>query len=243
MGVIIVCGLVFLPLLVTVIVRMESEQPRVKLELPSMFIGMDKELEIFLEDPKSGLKRFWVAILQDGKETILLEKHFPASGLLHKGSVKSESIRIKVGPKKNALKDGKAILRLMAIDYSWKSWGKGNRAYDEREIIIDTEAPIVRVLTRSHNIRPGGSNVVAYALSEPCEINGVQVADQFYPGHAYSGTKNEIQIAFFALNHLQDTGTEIVITAKDRAGNQTKTGFPHYIATKKFKKDSIRIKR
>ncbi len=52
----------------------------------------------------------------------------------------------------------------------------------EREIIIDTEAPIVRVLTRSHNIRPGGSNVVAYALSEPCEINGVQVADQFYPG-------------------------------------------------------------
>ncbi len=56
-----------------------------------------------------------------------------------------------------------------------------------------------------------------------------------------SGTKNEIQIAFFALNHLQDTGTEIVIMAKDRAGNQTKTGFPHYIKTKKFKKDSIRI--
>ena len=53
--------------------------------------------------------------------------------------------------------------------------------------------------------------------------------------------KNEIQVAFFALNHLQDTGTEIVLTAKDRAGNQTKTGFPHYIETKQFKKDSIRI--
>ncbi len=238
---IIVCILVFLPILVTAVIRMESEQPSVKLERFSMFIGKDKELEIALEDHKSGLKKFWVAILQDGKETTLLEKHFPASGILHKGSVMSESIHVKIEPQKIDLKDGKAMLRMMAMDYSWKSWGQGNRAYFEKEIIIDTKAPIVRVLTRSHNISPGGSNAVAYALSEPCDISGVQVADKFYSGYPSLGGKDEIRVAFFALNDQQHTGTEIYLLAKDRAGNQTKTGFPHYIKTKTFKTDTIRI--
>ncbi len=233
--------LIFLPILVMLVIRMESEQPSVRLELASTFIGKDNWLEITLEDHKSGLKRFWFAVLQDGQETTVLEKHFPASGLLHKGSTLSESIRIKIEPQKINLKDGKAMLRMMAVDYSWKSWGKGNRTYSEKEIIIDTEAPIARVLTRSHNISPGGSNAVAYALSEPCDISGVQVADHFYPGYPDPGAKNDIRIAFFALNDQQDSGTEIYLLAKDRAGNQTKTGFPHYIKTKKFKKDTIQI--
>ena len=236
-----ICAVIFMAMLVVVLIRRESEQPMVKLELASMFIGGDKELEVFLEDHKSGLRRFWIAILQDGKETTLLEKQFPASGILHKGSVMSESIRIKIDPKKNGLKDGKAVLRLMAIDYSWRSWGKGNRTYSEKDIIIDTEAPIVKVLSRSHNISPGGSNVVVYALSEPCKIDGVQVADHFYPGYPDSGEKTGNRMAFFGLNHLQQSGTEIVIMAEDHAGNQTKIGFPHYIKSKKFKQDTIQI--
>jgi murein DD-endopeptidase MepM/ murein hydrolase activator NlpD len=238
---IIILVLVFLPMLVTVVIRMEGEQPSVRFELPSQFIGMDKWLEITLEDHKSGLKRFWVAVLQDGKETILLEKHFPASGILHKGTTISESVRIRIEPQKIHLKDGKAMLRMMAVDYSWKSLGKGNRSYSEREIIIDTEAPLARVLTRSHNISPGGSNAVAYALSEPCDISGVQVADHFYPGYPDKEGDDKIRIAFFALNDRQRSGTEIVLLAKDRAGNQTKTEFPHYIKSKKFKKDTIQI--
>ena len=235
------CVLVLLPLLTTLVIRMESEQPRIKLDLASMFIGLDKDLEIFLEDHKSGLKRFWVAILQDGKETTLLEKHFPVTGILKKGTVHSESVRIKIEPKKIDLKDGQAMLRLMAVDYSWKSWGKGNRVYSEKEIIIDTKAPIIRILTRSHNISPGGSNLVAYTLSEPCETSGVQIADTFYPG--YSGLKgnHETWAAFFALNNQQHSGTEITLQATDRAGNQTKTDFTHYIKTKRFKKDTIQI--
>ncbi len=238
---IIICVLIFLPLLTILAIRMENQQPSLELELSSEFIGKEKWLEINLEDQKSGLKRFWVAILQDDKETTLLEKHFPASGILRKGTTKSESIRIKIEPQKTDVKDGKAMLRMMAVDYSWRSWGKGNRAYSEKEIIIDTEAPITSVLTRSHNISPGGSNAVAYALSEPCDISGVQVADTFYPGYPDLGGKDDVRIAFFALNDQQHQGTDIYLLAKDRAGNQTKTGFPHYIKTKRFKKDTIQV--
>jgi murein DD-endopeptidase MepM/ murein hydrolase activator NlpD len=237
----VICILVLIPALITLVIRMENEQPSIKLDLTSMFIGLDKELEIVLADHKSGLKRFWVAILQDGKETTLLEKHFPVTGILKKGTVNSESVRVRIEPKKNDLKDGQAMLRMMAVDYSWKSWGKGNRAYSEREIIIDTKAPIIRILTRSHNISPGGSNAVAYALSEPCDNSGVQIADQFYPGYSGLRGNHETWVAFFALNNQQRSGTKIVLQATDRAGNQAKTGFPHYIKTKRFKKDTIQI--
>jgi len=194
-------------------------------------------------DHKSGLKRFWVAVLQDGKETTLFEKDYPATGVLQKGTIRSESIRIHLAPKKNNLKDGKAMLRLMAVDYSWRSWGKGNRTYSEKDIIIDTTPPVVKVVTRAHNISPGGSGLVVYELSEPCDISGVQVADQFYPGYSGSdlGKKDASWVAIFALNHQQRSGTEIYLMAKDLAGNQTQSGFPHYIKSKKFKKDTIRI--
>ena len=241
MALIIIFILVFLPMLVVVVIRMEGEKPGVNLELPSKFIGLEKWLEINIEDHKSGLKRFWIAVLQDGKETTLLEKQFPAAGILHKGSTISESIRIKIEPQNIDLKDGTAMLRMMAVDYSWKSFGKGNRSYSEMEIVIDTEAPIARALTRSHNISPGGGNAVVYALSEPCDISGVQVADHFYPGYPNLEGKDEIRIAFFALDNRQGSGTDISLMAEDRAGNQTKTAFPHYIKTKKFKKDTIRI--
>jgi murein DD-endopeptidase MepM/ murein hydrolase activator NlpD len=237
----VICILVLIPALITLVIRMENEQPSIKLDLTSMFIGRDKELEIVLADHKSGLKRFWVAILQDGKETTLLEKHFPVTGILKKGTVNSESVRVRIEPKKNDLKDGQAMLRMMAVDYSWKSWGKGNRAYSEKEIVIDTKAPIIRILTRSHNISPGGSNLVAYALSEPCDTSGVQIADKFYAGYSGLRGNHETWAAFFALNNQQHSGTEIVLQATDRAGNQTKTGFPYYIKTKRFKKDTIQI--
>lgn len=238
---IVISVLVLLPVTAMLVIRMEKEQPSVTFELSTKFIGMEKLLEINLDDQKSGLKRFWAAILQDGKETPLLEKHFPASGILHKGTILSESVRIKIEPQKIGLKDGDAMLRMMAVDYSWRSLGKGNRVYFEKEIVIDTKAPIISVLTPSHNISPGGSNAVAYTLSEPCDTSGVQVADHLYPGYPKSGENDDIRIAFFALTDQQHSGTDMYLWAKDRAGNQTKSGFPHYVKTKKFKADTIQI--
>ena len=224
-----------------VVFRMESEMPQIKIDMPTMLIGKTKELKVDVEDRKSGIKRLWVAILQDGKEMNILDKKYSASGILQKGKIHSDSIYINVEPEKIGFKDGKAMFRMMAVDYSWKSWGKGNRTYIEQEINIDTEAPITRVLSGIHNISPGGSNVVAYELSEPCTSSGVMVADHFYPGYPAPGLRNETRVAFFALGYQQGTGVKIKLIAEDLAGNRSQTDFPHYIKSKIFKKDTIQI--
>jgi hypothetical protein len=50
--------IVFLPVLAAVVIRMESEQPKVKIDMPTVFIGMGKEFQIDVEDRKSGIKRY-----------------------------------------------------------------------------------------------------------------------------------------------------------------------------------------
>jgi len=239
--IIIACALVFLPILIILIVRMEGQAPELSLEMPSNYVGVKTELNTILADPKSGLKRFWVSMIQNGKEVTLVDKRFPASGFLKKGSVLTISERIEIEPKKYGLADGDAMLRLMVVDYAWRSWGKGNRTYAERNISIDTRAPSIKVLTRAHNISPGGSNAIAYELSEPCESSGVRIGDHFYPGYRFPAKHDTTRVAFFALNYQQTAGTQMDLTAEDRAGNHTKTSFHHYIKTKRFKKDTIRV--
>ena len=137
--------------------------------------------------------------------------------------------------------DGKAMLRMVATDYSWRNWMRGNRAYLEKEVIIDTNPPNVDVLSRIHNISQGGSGVVIYKLSEPCDKSGVVAGEDFFPGYSGYFKDKNIFMAFFALNYQQGPGTRIFVKAIDFAGNTAKAGFPYYIKKRNFKKVSIHI--
>ena len=61
-------------------------------------------------------------------------------------------------------------------------WGKGNRTYIEKELVIDTRPPLIEILTKAHNINPGGAALVAYKVSEPCRESGVVAGENFFPG-------------------------------------------------------------
>ena len=233
-------GLV-VPSLAVLFTRMEAEPPQVSLALDSAAFGVERELSMQLSDEKSGLKKVWVGVLKDGQETVLIEKEFPAAGWLQKGSVNRESLSVTVKPKELGLIDGEGMLRLVVTDYSWRSWGKGNHTYVEKQIHIDTKPPRIEVLTDAHNISPGGTALAIYQLSEPCEKSGVMVGDNFFPGHRTGQNDNDPYLVFFALAYHQKKGTAIRMAAVDPAGNESQTGFYHYIKKKEFRKDLIRI--
>jgi hypothetical protein len=238
-GLVAVC--VFTTFLVVLIIRMEKEAPQVDIAFDSTAFGIERTLSIRLSDEKSGLKKVWIGLFKDGKEQQLLEKTFPASGWLRKGSVSHVPLSVTVKPKDLGLTDGDAMLRMKATDYSWRSWGKGNHTYIERQVQIDTKPPRIDVLTDAHNVSPGGAALVIYQLSEPCPKSGVLVGDNFFPGHQTGQDANDPYLAFFALAHNQKKGTVIRLDATDMAGNQSSAGFYHYIRKKAFRKDTIRI--
>ncbi len=239
--IILLCIILAIPVAWILIVRLEGGKPSIKLDLPSQTIGISQDLSILVTDMKSGLRRVWIGLLQNGKETVLLEKDFPAKGFIVRGSKYKESFKVKMDPDKSGIKDGKAILRIVAYDFSWRQWFKGNRTYLEKNIIIDTKPPEIDIISRFHYINQGGACLIIYKLSEQCRRSGVYVEENFFPGYSGHFQDKNILMTFFALNYKQGPGTKIFIKAIDHAGNTSKAGFHYNIKRKIFKKDVINI--
>jgi murein DD-endopeptidase MepM/ murein hydrolase activator NlpD len=220
--------------------RLEGEKPVIATEIPS-FLNTGQEFILTLSDARSGIRKAWVAITQNGKETVLLDDSYPLKGSADTGPVHTLSVPVKMDIKKLGITDGKAIFRVIVRDNSWRSWFHGNKTEIEKEVLIDTRPPEIVVLNRVCYLNQGGAGLVIYRLSEPCPVSGVMAGDQFYPGQAGYFRDPGIYLAFIALNHHQGPGTELFIKAIDQAGNATRSGFMHHIKRKIFKKDTISL--
>jgi murein DD-endopeptidase MepM/ murein hydrolase activator NlpD len=239
--VLLACIIVLLPVAWVTMGKLEGKKPSILIEPVPRFIGKTQTLSFTVSDPQSGVRKVWIGLIKDGKETTLLQKHFPSVGIIGGGEKHEASFNIKIEPENLGITDGKAMLRMVAKDYSWRSWLKGNTTYLEKDVIIDTKPPGLEVLTRIHNISQGGTGLVIYRLSEPCLDSGVAVGENFFPGYSGYFKDKNLFMAFFALSYKQGPGTHILAKATDFAGNNARSGFPYYIKKRNFKKVTIKI--
>lgn len=224
--------------------KYEGKDPDINVSLPSLYLNKDYKMDLSVSDQGTGLRYIHVALMQQGKETVLLSKTYPAKGFLNffnPEKVVADSFEIPIESWRYGMTDGDAVVRILVSDYSWRSWNKGNQSYIEKQVIIDSKPPDIKILTQRHNVEKGGSGMVIYELSEDDVTSGVMVGDHFFPGSPGLFENKKIHTAFFALNHLQGPGTDMIVTAQDIAGNKTKRGFHHYIRDKNFKTDTLNI--
>ena len=241
--IVLLCLAVVLPVLWILLVCLENEKPLIKADIPgeSLSVGASKDLPVSVSDGKRGLRKVWIGIVKDGKEIPLVEKEYQKEGFFSGGKNKEDLLNVPIEPAKLGLADGKVVLRMIAWDYSWQRWWNGNIATIEKEILIDTKRPEMDILSGIQNLNQGGSGIVIYRLSEPCEKNGVYAGGNYFPGYAGFFQDKNIYISFFALEYSKGPGTEIYTEAVDGAGNSSRRGFKVFIKEKKFKKDSINI--
>jgi len=235
------CLIILLPAVWFLLVRLEGEKPTLDLDLISPYIGGTHELTLSGSDAKSGLRRLWVGLLKDGKEAVLYDEAFPSAGLFKGGKINETSVKLSVEPLKLGFVDGEAILRMVVWDYSWRDWWKGNKTYIEKKVVIDTRSPEIEILSRAHNVSQGGAGLVIFRTSEICSQSGVQVGDNFFPGHTGFFSDQLVTISFIALGYRQGPDTVIFVKAVDPAGNRAKSGLNYHIRRKVFRKDRINI--
>lgn len=230
------------PLVWFVAVRLEGEPPAISMDGPSpLYLGKSAEIAVSLSDSKSGLRRLQAGLNQDGKEFVLADASFPTSGLFGLGETRSDVVRLMIDPAALRLSDGKAVLRITLWDYSWRNWWHGNTTDVRHEVVIDTRPPAIEILTPQNYVNQGGTGLAIYRLSEPCPTSGVRVGDNLFPGYSGYYGDNAIHIAFFALGYKQPAATEIMLEAKDQAGNGTRTKLPCHFRKKVFKKDTLTV--
>lgn len=220
-------------------VKFEGRAPEIALDMSDSFIGADAAVSGTITDEKSGIRKLWIAVIQNDRETVLKEQSDFAG--TPEGPPRQRRFEVDLNAGKLDLKDGKALLRIAAWDHSWRGWFSGNQAYLEKEITIDTQPPRVEVLSRQHNIRPGGSGLAVYRMSEDCPEHGVVVGDHFFPGHTGYFADPEVAVCFFALAHDQDRDTKLHVQAVDPAGNSGRGGFYYHIRNKGFDAETLAV--
>jgi len=222
----------------------EQKEPDISMALPSPYLKRSYEISSSITERGTGLKQVKIIIAQGNKKKVLLDKKYPFMGyqsLLMGGGEYTEIFSVPVESWKYGMVDGDAVITVEAWDHSWNGWKRGNRAFEERKVVIDTKPPRIEVLTKVHNISKGGAGLALYRLFEPGIESGVRVGKNYFPGYSGLFKDPDVYTVFFALGHLQGPGTEIFIQAVDSAGNMAKRGFYHYIRDKRFKKDTLNI--
>jgi hypothetical protein len=223
-----------------VVVRMEREAPSLSFEDELRYVGRETELAFVAEDRKSGLRQVRVWVRQGPKVQEAFAEDFPSAGWRAKAGVKRREVFLSLSSEALELSNGAATVIVAAQDNSL--WGlKGNSTFRELPIVVDTTPPRIDVLSTVHNVRKGGTGLVAFRLSEEAETVGVEVGGLFYPAYPEEAAGAGAHFAYFAV--APDSGSEVspALVATDRAGNEVRRTFPARILDKKFPRDTMGI--
>jgi len=238
---IIIAVAVIVPFVYVCFTKLEGKPPVVELTFASEIVPSEFKIRGHVEDSENGIRQLRVSVLQNGKDIVLQDETFSSAGLTGEGTVRHSPISLDINARKQGFSDGPATLKILASDYSWRNWWKGNQAYLEKEIMFDTRPPAISVLSSQHNVTPGGSGLVIYKLSEPCPESGVSVGDDFFSGYSGYFTEKDIYLAFFAVPVDYEKKDNMLVKAVDPAGNEATSGFYHYVRGKSFVTDTINI--
>jgi hypothetical protein len=233
--------IIILPAVWFLYMKLEGEMPAIEMgEIPSV-LSAKSDLSGTVVDMKSGVKKIWIQLHKDNKDVVLVEEIYEPSHLIYGSANRRVPFAVSLDTKKMGISDGKALLVFTIWDHSWRNWWNGNKIHLEKEIFFDTKTPVISVLSGQHYIKQGGSGLVIYRISEPCNRSGVYVGDDFFPGRAGYFEDKGIYLAFFGVKPDQDPGVELYVSAIDNAGNTSKSGFYYRILPKSYKTDTLTV--
>ena len=216
----------------------EMEKPSIRLGQEIHVLGGKAEFSFEVADGKSGLRAVEVVLQQGDKAVPLLTKDFPRSSWID-GGPKKESAKVSFNTKQAGLKEGAAELILTVRDQSLMGFFRGNRTVTTIPVTIDTTAPVVAIKNARRYIRPGGSAVVVYTVSEEPSRHGVMLGTTFFPG--FPSTKKGEYLAYFALPWNAKSADAAKVIALDKAGNEAQAGFTIIFKPVQERHDTINL--
>ena len=198
--------------------RREGTPPQVQAPEAILLNAEGGSVTLVLDDEGSGLRSATVVLVHAQGEETLLAKEWPGStvsGAVRRGQPLTLEIEIDVKRLPRSVEN--ARLRIDVRDWSLAGGLSGNQTRLDIPVRIDRKPPRIAVSTGLTYVRRGGAGVVVYSLSEEVERDGVEVGDDFFPGHALEGSDR--RVAFYAVAAEGPAQPEIRVVATDGAGN------------------------
>ena len=213
--------------------RFEREPPQIKLSKDTDVLG-PAPVEIVVSDAGAGLKTVNATLSSGGAEQTLAAAQLAQPAAEQKITV--EVTRLK------GIKEGPAVLRVVARDGSWWHWFKGNETVLEKKLTIDVTPPTISLVADDRYVNFGGVGVIVYAPSADTEMSGIKIGNYFFPG--YKGQVKDHPdhyVALFAHAYNVPAESRPVLIATDRAGNTREMRIAYELKNVNYKKSTIPI--
>ena len=218
----------------------EMENPVITLQKEIKYLGRQSEIPFSATDQKSGLRSVVVTVVQNGQEQELLTQNFDRQGWFSEAGPAQTKSKALFDLGKTKLKEGPAEIVITVRDFSLTGGFQGNSTVQRLAVAVDTKAPQIGLQHSQRYIRPGGSGIVVYDLSEPATMHGAMVDDLFFQGFPLKGKENRY-IAYIALPWDSEGVRSSRVVAKDQAGNEGTAVFTMVFKDVPDKSDGINV--
>lgn len=220
----------------------EREKPFAEINPVPEFLTDKNELNIKVSDIKRGIRSVKVILIQGGRSIPVFDKRFDFDGFLNQGGTKQYETTVNLEPSVYNLAQGHVELLCEVRDFSRRNGGDGNLTVLRYNLIVDTIAPAVRVVSRQHNINQGGIGFIVYQVSSDTADCGVIIENHLFKAYPLRPEENLMQ-CYFTVPLGDEASKNIYIWAIDKAGNSSQTGFYHNIRKKRFRERDINLSK
>ena len=213
--------------------RFEREAPQVKLP-DSDVLGL-APMEIVVADRGAGLKSVSATLSVGGTEHPLASEQY-AQPLTEK------KIALALPSKLAGVKEGPAVLRVVARDASLWNYFNGNEAVMQKNLTIDVTPPTIELVADDRYVNFGGVGVIVYKASADTATSGVRIGEYFFPG--FQGQIKghaDYYLALFAHAYNVPPEAKAVLVATDKAANTREMPLAYELKDVKYRKSTIAI--
>jgi len=218
----------------------EGEKPLIIARHLPDYIGKKTNISLTISDARSGLRSMKMVIIQSGKEKTLFVKDFQRKQKDGSGGTAQDEISFEIDTKALKLKEGEAVIHVVATDYSLRGLMKGNFTELFHNVIIDTKPPKITIIHSGRYIKPGGAGIVIYSVDDTVK-HGVMMNNIYHPGFPLTDGSDSKYIAYIALPYSAEKISQSHVFAKDISGNKTIKSFAPILKNPKQKKDIINV--
>ncbi len=218
-------------------------RPAITIRPDSPAIGRKAPVSVEVSEPRRGLLRVRVEIVQGSESAVLAEKTYAprAPWALWGERVERDSIRVEAGRRAvGFLEQGEASIRVTAERAP--AWLRAPApAVEELKIPVRLVPPSLERISPHVYVRQGGSEAVVYRVGETAVRHGVRAGDWFFPGHPLPGAAAGTCFALFAVPYDEPDASRVRLVASDEVDNEASLPFVDRFFPQPLRTDTIHL--
>lgn len=219
-------------------------KPEIEMVTDRPAVGPATRVQAAFREPRTGLGRIRLELIQGGQTVVLAEESFRRPGpfaLLGRGERTEAVLSAMVGRHSQPfLTEGEVVLRAVA-DQVTGPFRRRRPAAVEVRLPVRFQPPRLGVVSSQHYVRQGGSGAVVFRVDEHAVRSGVRTGEAEHPSWPLPGGEPGERFTLFGIPWDLSDGAQVRVFAEDAAGNRAESPFVTRLRGFQGRRDTISL--